>query len=159
MKRVIVSLALVAFALSLSACAYDPYYYDRPYGYREYPPPPPPGYGPPPPGYAGPGPQQPNGPPPGYDGPDQQGPQAPLTQRQIAKMNDPTWCNAHPNRCAALRARAGGQPDQGYNGPPPGANGAAPGQPRQLQNAPPPGGYGAQPPQQGGPPPDGDDDQ
>jgi hypothetical protein len=55
----------------------------------------------------------------------------------MAKLNDPTWCNAHPHRCAALRARAGGQPDQGYNGPPPGAGGPPPGYNGSDANGPP----------------------
>jgi hypothetical protein len=61
----------------------------------------------------------------------------PLTQQQIAKINDPTWCSAHPHRCQMLRnqyaAEQGGQsgpPPQGAYGPPQGGQyqGPPPGQ-------------------------------
>lgn len=79
-----------------------------------------------------------------WDGPGYYGPG--LSQRQYAKMNDPAWCNYHPQRCAQLRARAGAPPP-GYAGPPPGYNGPPPG-----YNGPPPQGANA-PPQQMQPPP------
>lgn len=72
-----------------------------------------------------------------WDGPYGYGPG--LTPRQAAKMNDPAWCNYHPQHCAALQARAGyGPPPPGYGPPPPGYNGG-----------PPPGNYGPPPPQNG----------
>jgi hypothetical protein len=75
----------------------------------------------------------------------------PLSPRQIAKMNDPAWCNYHPQHCAALHARAGygppPPPPPGYGPPPPGYNGPPPG-----YNGPPPQGANA-PPQQMQPPP------
>jgi hypothetical protein len=61
----------------------------------------------------------------------------PLTQQQIAKINDPTWCNAHPRRCEKLRGQyaaeqggQGGPPPQGAYGPPQGGQyqGPPPGQ-------------------------------
>ncbi|HEY1836741.1 MAG TPA: hypothetical protein VGG36_03735 [Rhizomicrobium sp.] len=113
MKRLVVSLSVAGLAaLMLSGCAYDPYY-DGYYRHRYYgegyygPPGPPPGY---------------NGPPQDYDGP----PSGQLTQRQWAKLNSPAWCNSHPQHCAELRARAGGQPPAGYDGPPPSGNGPPP---------------------------------
>ncbi len=132
MKRALVSLAVMGLAgVALGVC--DPTDYDRPYGhYRDFsqplgygqpPPPPPPDY-PPPPGY---------GPPPPHA--------APLTPGQVAHMNDPAWCKAHPQRCAHLHSLAEGQqPPQGY-GPPP-----------QGYGPPPQNGYGPPPPQYGGAP-------
>jgi hypothetical protein len=79
-----------------------------------------------------------------------------LSPRQYAKMNDPGWCNAHPQRCADLHARAGAAPPPGY-GPPPGYNGPPPGYdgpPPQGDNGPPPG-YNGPPPGYNGPPPQG----
>src|ERR1700679_2929076 len=114
MKRVLVSLCVVGLgAVMLSGCVYDPYYdgYYRHHYYGN--------------GYYGPA-----GPAPGYDD-GMPPPGAPLTQKQMARLNDPPWCNAHAQRCAELRARAGGPP-QGYDGPP-----------QQGDYGPPPqGGYG-----------------
>lgn len=146
MKRTLVSLAVLGVAgIMLGACAYDPYY-DGPYdGYYG---PPRGAYGPPPPA---------NYPPPGYDQPPAQGyaPQQ-LSARHVARMNDPNWCNAHPQRCAYFHSIADGQP-QGY-GPPPGYNGQDQGPPpgyNDREQGPPPQGYGPPPgyEQQNGPPP------
>lgn len=134
MKRVLVSLSVAGLAaVMLSGCVYDPYYdgYYRHHYYGN--------------GYYGP--PGPAGPPPGYDD-GMPPPGAPLTQKQMSRLNDPAWCNAHAQRCAELRARAGGP---GYgDAPPPGYNG-----PQQGDDGPPPQGYNGPPPQQGnyGPPP------
>ena len=140
-------LALAGLAASLGACVYYPH---GPYG---------PGYGPPPPGYAGPPPGAGYGPPPGGDygpPPGQQpppgygqqgayGPPHPLTQEEIAKMNDPNWCAQHPHHCKKLRAeyaaQAQGGPPPGYGPPPQGG---------QYQGPPPPQGgqYQGPPPEQ-----------
>jgi hypothetical protein len=78
-----------------------------------------------------------------WDGPYGYGPG--VSPRQAARMNDPAWCNYHPQRCAALQARAGyGAPPPGYGPPPPGSDGPPPG-----NYAPPPGNYGPPPPQNG----------
>jgi hypothetical protein len=71
---------------------------------------------------------------------------APLTRGQIARMNDPYWCNSHPQRCAYFQSIASGAPPPGYNGQAqPGYNGPPP---------PPPAGYKGPPPNyNGGPPP------
>ena len=147
MRHILSGAALVALTAALGACVYYP---NGPYGpgYGPYhpaaAPPPPPNYGPPP------GPQGGYGPPPGeqYGPPPGSGPQASaprLSPSQIAKMNDPNWCNAHPYHCRKLHseyaASQGGPPPGGQYGPPP----------QQGQ-------YGPPPNAQGGPPP-GDDDE
>jgi hypothetical protein len=83
-----------------------------------------------------------------WDGPDGYGPG--LTPRQAARLNDPQWCNSHPQRCQQLQARAGGYgaPPPGYGPPPPGY-----GPPQGSNDGPPPGNYGPPPGNQYGPPP------
>jgi len=118
MNRWSASLALAGLAVLLSGCVYYP---NGPYG---------PGYGPYHPGYdqPPPGPGPGDGPPPpqtSYPPPEQQqgdasgGPSDAKTAKQMAKMNDPTWCNQHPKKCAKLQNRYG-QPQQGPGdqGPP-----------------------------------------
>jgi len=152
MKRVFAGLALAGLAASLGACVYYPH---GPYG-PGYGPPPPADGGPPPGADYGPPPGGQGGPPPGYgqegppQGDEESGPQGaemrPLTQQQIAKINDPTWCNAHPRHCQKLRSQyaaehggQGGPPPQGAYGPPQGG---------QYQGAPQGGQYQGPPPAQ-----------
>jgi hypothetical protein len=146
MRALSLGLGVLGLSFALSGCVYYP---DGPAAYGPdwcsyhprrcaamYGP-----YGPPPPGYAGP-PLGYGGPPPGYAGPPpgyappppgsapqaRSAPQGPApSQAQLAKVNDPTWCNSHPRKCEQLRERFGMAPpengaQQGY-GPPP-ANGA-----------------------------------
>jgi hypothetical protein len=152
MRALSLGFAVMGLGFALSGCVYYPDGPAAAYGpdWCNYHPrrcaamygpngPPPPGYAGPPPGYAGPppgyeGPPPGYGPPPpGYPPPEQsaapQGQPSPQQQAQLAKVNDPTWCNSHPRKCEALRERFGmappgngPEPQQGY-GPPP-ANGA-----------------------------------
>jgi len=167
MRALSLGLGVLGLSLAVSGCVYYP---DGPYAaygpgwcnnhpnkcaamYGPYGPPPP-GYAGPPPGYAG----SPSGyagappgydtPPPGYAPPQSSAPQsqAPTRQQQnqLAKVNDPAWCNNHPRKCEELRERFGmappqSPPQQGY-GPPP-ANGA----PTPLNNN---GAQGGTPPSQ-----------
>jgi hypothetical protein len=151
MRALSLGFAVLGLGLALSGCVYYP---DGPYAAygpgwcnyhprrcAAYGPPPPPGYAGPPPGYAAGPPPGYQGPPPGYPppqgypppeqsaAPQGQNPPSAQQQAQLARINDPTWCNSHPRKCEALRERFGmvrpgndPEPQQGY-GPPP-ANGA-----------------------------------
>jgi hypothetical protein len=158
MRALSLGLGILGLGLTLSGCAYypdGPYAYGpgwcnyHPYrcaaAYGPYGPPPPPGYAGPPPGYSAPPPGYPPpqgyAPPPGSAPPAQPAPpqaaDSARQQSQLAKVNNPTWCNNHPRKCEELRERFGmtppgnnPEPQQGY-GPPP-ANGA----PTPLSNGP-----------------------
>ena len=124
MRALSLGLGVLGLSFALSGCVYYPdglaaygpdwcSYHPRrcaamygPYG------PPPPGYAGPPPGYAGPPPGY-APPPPGSAPQAQSAPQGPApSQAQLAKVNDPTWCNSHPRKCEQLRERFGMVPPE-----------------------------------------------
>ncbi len=121
MNVIVRFVAVAGTAIALSACVYYPH---GPYG---------PGYGPYEPGYDRGGPPPPgpgydqgpgynSGPPPGpgyNSGPPPEPGYAPEAargdeNRQIAKMNDPQWCQQHPKKCAKLHQKYG----EAAGGPP-----------------------------------------